>query len=207
MAGDDIELDDARHIDAGPTFVCAVRDLSVPGVTGGVECWGGMYGLSLQLERDGDYFEVSAEEGRVCALRTDGAAECWSVEHGDEPVRPGPYQKLVTTATCLGTNRSHYTCGLLVDGRLDCWDGGQVYGPAPPPDGQFIDVDVAYEVACGVRIDHRTECWHHSVLSPMTDWVPGVRLGDVARDLLPHCVLRRGPSHIPYTGTPEVTTN
>ena len=184
-----------RAIDAGAHFVCAVRDLSQPGVTGGVECWGGMYGLSLRLGRDGDYLEVSADEGRVCALRTDGAAECWSVEHGDEPVRPGPYQKVVTTATCLGTNRSHYTCGLLVDGRLDCWDGGEVYSRTPPPEGRFIDVDVAYELACAVRDDHQAGCWEHSPVVPMTHQVPSVRIGDPGWDLLPHCILERGSPH------------
>ncbi len=52
----------------------------------------------------------------------------------------------------------HHTCGVRIDGVVECW-GGNLDGQATPPDGEFASVSAGYYHTCGVRIDGSVECW------------------------------------------------
>ncbi|MCY3586170.1 MAG: hypothetical protein OXG76_10815 [Acidimicrobiaceae bacterium] len=51
-----------------------------------------------------------------------------------------------------------HSCGLRVDGTLECW-GSDFAGQASPPGGQFTAIAAGGVHSCGVRVDSTLECW------------------------------------------------
>ncbi len=56
------------------------------------------------------------------------------------------------------TQRSLMTCGLRVDGSIDCW-GDNFYGTTQTPEGSFVAVASGSIRACAIRTDGTIVCW------------------------------------------------
>jgi hypothetical protein len=53
------------------------------------------------------------------------------------------------------------------DGTLACW-GGNGYGQATPPSGEFLEVAAGGYFTCGLRTDGRVRCWGDRSLAATT---------------------------------------
>lgn len=51
-----------------------------------------------------------------------------------------------------------HSCGLRIDGTIDCW-GSNKYGQVDPPLAQFTAVSVNAVHSCGLRVDGTIDCW------------------------------------------------
>lgn len=83
--------------------------------------------------------------GKVCGLRSDGSALCWSWSAGE--VQPASAKQYVAIAMNL-----YSSCGLERDGSISCWRGGWV------PTGTFIGLSRIDESLCGQRADLSFTC-------------------------------------------------
>jgi alpha-tubulin suppressor-like RCC1 family protein len=104
---------------------------------------------SVSLERD----EVlSANYGRTCAIRVDGAAVCWGrpEEYGENTAPPGTYRSIATG--------SRHTCALDTTARVRCWGANDV-GQVDAPAGSFRAVAAGENHTCALRDDGSVACW------------------------------------------------
>ena len=51
-----------------------------------------------------------------------------------------------------------FACGLLIDGRAECWGNNSV-GQTEPPDSEFSVIDAGNWASCGLRANGAIECW------------------------------------------------
>ena len=51
-----------------------------------------------------------------------------------------------------------HTCGIRPDRSILCW-GGNSYGEAIPPSGEFVSVSAGDEYTCALRPDGSVLCW------------------------------------------------
>ena len=51
-----------------------------------------------------------------------------------------------------------HTCGVRVDGSVDCW-GDNEHGQSTLPEGEFASVSAGWVHTCGVRADGSVACW------------------------------------------------
>jgi len=143
---------------------------------GSVDCWGDDSLGQSTPPAGNDFVKVAASGVHACALRSDGWIECWGQQL---PLGPGPsdahrYTDVVVGAgdsdwTSFGADDdtvvySAHTCGLRVDGPVDCW--GSTYTPNKPynrhtPDARsrFTSISSGRSKVCGVRTDGAIECW------------------------------------------------
>ena len=93
----------------------------------------------------------------ACALRTDGAVDCWYGASYYEKVMSlkGPF-----TAVSVG---GYHACGIKPDQSIACWTPdrkeGNQHGQAEPPEGAFASVDAGFDHTCGVKTDGSAVCW------------------------------------------------
>ena len=67
-----------------------------------------------------------------------------------------------------------HTCGVLVDGTVDCW-GDDHYRQSSPPSGEFIFVSAGGRHTCAVLVDGTVDCWgahYYRQSSPPSGWSP-----------------------------------
>ena len=138
--------------------------------------------------RDGD------STGMSCGIRSDTSTlACWNYD-GVRPRPEGEFSQvsvshgLVSGELDVGGIRISYgvgvlICGVLTDGRAECWsmDGTDENGERTAvqyyaPDGQFAQVSAGYEYVCGLRADGTVECWHLD--RPESSVVDGVEVGE-----------------------------
>ena len=107
----------------------------------------------------GPFIGLDAGARFTCALRHDGAAQCWGENnHGQAP-------PLVVDAhgryTQLSSGGNH-TCALREDGIVRCW-GYNAESAAPATraaaTGRFTQVDAGTRHTCAVRSDGAVQCW------------------------------------------------
>ena len=79
---------------------------------------------------------------RSCALRADGAVECWGLDD-DGQASPSPDGHF----SAISAGGDH-ACGLHTDGTIACW-GQDPVGQATPPDGRFTAVSAGWTHSCG----------------------------------------------------------
>lgn len=80
----------------------------------------------------GDFAEVTAGWDHTCALKADGAVQCWGANWWGQT--ESPEGRFITIAA--GGN---HTCGIRTDGLLACW-GDNIWKQADPPEGHFISI-------------------------------------------------------------------
>ena len=60
-----------------------------------------------------------------------------------------------------------YSCGVRLDGSLECWGSDHTIGKWPsspdtvlfPPEGEYTQVGVGLDFACALRVDGKVDCW------------------------------------------------
>ncbi len=90
-----------------------------------------------QADPTGDGIAVDDAESRV-------------PEPPDLTVLNGPFAAIDVTRK--------FACGLLIDGRAECWGKNSV-GQTEPPDSEFSVIDAGNWAGCGLREDGAIECW------------------------------------------------
>ena len=104
---------------------------------------------SLRTTRDPT--AISAGYHHTCALRTNGAIECWGAnEYGQTDTPTGSY-----AAVSAG---GWHTCGLRTNGAIECW-GANDYGQTDAPTGSYTAVSAGGWHTCGLRTNGAIECW------------------------------------------------
>ena len=125
--------------------------------TATVNRWLASSPLTLTIpETAGGYTAVSAGSEHSCAVRGDGAIDCWGTNRSGETVAPAGRFSAVAAGGGLVTG--DHSCGLRTDGTIECW-GYNFYGQAQPPAGQFRAVTARGEFTCGLRTDGTIDCW------------------------------------------------
>ena len=138
-----VGVDNAVAVSAGEEFTCALLS------TGTIKCWGwdgygqlgnGSFGTGTPFPTSvlGITHAVAVSAGRahVCALISDGTAECWGLNHSGE-LGNGTYAyetsntpvavSGLTGVTEISAGWGEHTCALLGGGAIECW--GNNYGP------------------------------------------------------------------------------
>ena len=107
-----------------------------------IECWGTTYNFSTP---SGAFTALNA----WCAIRTGGTIDCF----GDYARTPpdGRFE-------ALSSGGIFYSCGLRIDGTVECW-WQNVAGQSTPPGGTFTAIATGAEYSCGIRTDGTVECW------------------------------------------------
>ena len=86
---------------------------------------------SVEAPPAGQFESISAGESHTCGVtRVDGWVICWGLD--------GRESRRVREFISVSAGGGH-TCGLRVDERAVCW-GGNYYGQATPPEGEFAVV-------------------------------------------------------------------
>ncbi len=103
------------------------------------------------------YLSVSTAARSACAIRSDGAADCWTVE-GLTPLSPfGRFSQIAVADDGYSERRA---CGIRPDGSMDCW---AIPGGFPPdishPAGTFVKVSGSGGFSCAIRTDGTLTCW------------------------------------------------
>ena len=121
----------------------------------GSAVWWGNTGGTFR-SRQGPFSEVSAGGDTVCALSTDGSAECW---RGTTPQGTGATTRGLTGLTA-GT---YHACAISEEGDAVCWFHSatinQNHGQADAPEGPFLQLSAGDLHNCGVREDGSVACW------------------------------------------------
>lgn len=130
---------------------CAVR------TDGTVECWGNPRSVggekSVLDVPAGTFVDVAAGLGASCAIDEAGAVTCWGAENlGNTDVPPGLYRSISSS-----TYASH-TCGVRLDGSVECWGWNGGSQATPPTDG-FVDLVGGGWTICGVTENRTGTCW------------------------------------------------
>ena len=96
-----------------------------------------------------DRTSLSTGWDHICALREDGAAECWGVNRYGQSTPPDETFVAISAG-------GHTTCALREDGEVKCW-GQNSY--VPPPAGPFVAISTGWDNNCGLREEGKAECW------------------------------------------------
>ncbi len=97
------------------------------------------------------FIQVATGENHTCALRRDGAVECWGAnDHGQLDVPKDLRFQQITSGW-------HFSCGIQTDRRITCW-GRNNHQQVDPPEGQFTSVDAGWDHACALR-GTAASCW------------------------------------------------
>jgi hypothetical protein len=103
-----------------------------------------------------EYTAISCGDHRTCALDTLGHPVCWGstdAELGNEEWRnhPGPFKDIST--------RDHYTCGVFLNGSVDCWRADTSDTPAVDyTEGAFQNISVGGLHTCARRDTGAVAC-------------------------------------------------
>ena len=106
------------------------------------------------------FTQVGAGYEHSCALRSDGAVECWGNNGSGQAPAKRSAAKSVFTEVAVGGG---HTCALRSDGVVECW-GVNEREQAPPSrsaaaGSTFTQVSAGLEHTCALRSDGVVECW------------------------------------------------
>lgn len=103
----------------------------------------------------GVYTQIQVSDALVCALRTDGKAQCKT--NADTPyLKDGPFSSL-----SAGVD---HICAIHPEGHVSCWwEGEDGITPTPAkavsPGGAFSALSAAAGYTCGIRASGSIACW------------------------------------------------
>lgn len=138
-------------------------------------CWGngsfGRLGIGESRSRQREPIKVAGEAiwkavstgPRVsCGIQADDSLWCWGFVDG-----PGSNADVYASPIQVGTEKWQQisagspTCGILLDGTIDCFDTDQAWEslPATLATDTWLDVSVGSFVACAVKADGTLWCW------------------------------------------------
>jgi hypothetical protein len=132
----------AGHGDCGPNGVCDCETgyYATPEIASGA--------CSLR-----PYFvALATAELNTCAVRNDGAVECWGDASGALIKLPDSNQGFVQVAVGGGAGNSD-ACALRKDGSVACW------GNITQPSVALVSLSLDDDAACGVQPDASISCW------------------------------------------------
>ena len=152
-------------VSAGAYYNCAIRTGS-----GAIECWGDLENRYLPADEPyvsvitredlcgllesgetncaagpsrpppGPFTAVSADGGHACAIRTNGAIECWGDNNryewneeteSTEAIYAGQLDAPAGRFTAVSV-AGYYSCAIRDTGTIECWGWGE-YGQTAPP--------------------------------------------------------------------------
>ena len=122
-------------------------------MAGALECWG-----TITDSVPGPFTALAAGLDHVCALRPDGAADCYDggITHSYQAEPP----QTAFAAIAAGWRHS---CGItLTDGVLECWGAGvpaQAGQKLAAPPGTFTALSRGWSNNCALRPDGAAQCW------------------------------------------------
>ena len=107
------------------------------------------------LASSGITIGCATDPARYCPSRDTTRAEMATfltraLDYEPSPIAEGSFISL--------TAGSFHTCGLLIDGTIDCW-GNDFDNQAEPPPGEFTSIASGDYHSCGIRTDHTITCW------------------------------------------------
>lgn len=134
------------QISVGESRLCAVR------IDGQALCWW-LPAMALDGPLPESLTEVVVHRGGACGISFEGNLSCWRI--GTDEVPNAEFTELALSDWAA--------CGVREQGALECWGG--TGASQPPPNGEFVDVDVTNGDrpgtghACAVRVDGSVTCW------------------------------------------------
>ena len=104
------------------------------------------------------YIAVSAGAQHTCAIRSDGAIECWGRNANGETDAPeGAFSAL--------SAGSEHTCAIRTSGEIACW-GHPIFGQTEAPTGRYTAISGSDSSHCAIRESSGAiECWGWGLLS------------------------------------------
>jgi alpha-tubulin suppressor-like RCC1 family protein len=151
------------QVSAGLYHTCAIQGLY--GEAGPVECWGYDY-YGEATPPAGDFKQVTAGGYHTCGLKPDGSAQCWGsnevllecTETGCVYLYGGQASPPATRFKQISAGLYH-TCGVTVDGNVDCW-GYNPHGETADRTGaNWLEVSAGEGHTCALREDGVADCW------------------------------------------------
>lgn len=154
-----------KSVSAGDEISCGITQEDE------LVCWGEVYGTPLG-EPAGTYVATAIGTHISCALRADGATDCWRDLQFQKAYYPGPEGRFRSVSAGWAK-----ACGVALDGSLSCW-GTDPYRrgwPAEPPGGVYRAVVVGAREACAFRVDGDAVCWNSSTGKPVAVFSVNIR--------------------------------
>jgi hypothetical protein len=143
------------QISAGGYHTCGVRD------NGAVECWG-HEGAGQSGYHGGPYLQVAAGLYHTCAIRgSDRTVACWGAgttnwEENHEFGQSMPPADVDFADVSAGDK---HTCGVEVDGNIQCWGDNVWMKLVSPFDLDFGQISAGGEHSCAVDLGGDAACW------------------------------------------------
>ena len=174
---------------AGEFHTCAIRE------DGAIQCWGS------NIEREwtagdatpsefytgqanapaGRFSAVSAGAAHTCAIREDGAIQCWGRNQFGQADAPAGRFSAVSAGT-------QHNCAIRESGAISCW-GRDGEGQADyPTTGRFSAVSAGGDHTCAIREDGAIQCWGNSYYGQATP--PAGRFSTVSAGAAHTCGVR-----------------
>jgi hypothetical protein len=151
------------QVSAGLYHTCAIQGLY--GDVGPVQCWGDNY-YGETTPPAGDFKQVTAGGYHTCGLKPDGSVQCWGSDevlfecyewgctyvHGGQASPPATHFKQISAGL-------YHTCGVTLDGNVDCWGYNPHGETADRAGGNWLEVSAGEGHTCALRSDGVADCW------------------------------------------------
>ena len=111
------------------------------------------------------YRDISSGRLHTCAIRSDGAIECWGSDTNEGTINGEPH--VVRTGRTIAPAGSYravaagqdHTCAIRTNGAIECW-GSNAHGQtANIPTGRFSAISTDNIHTCALREDGAIRCW------------------------------------------------
>jgi alpha-tubulin suppressor-like RCC1 family protein len=159
-----------NQVSAGLYHSCAIHQF-FEGMPGPVDCWGSNYHGDKRTGQASppsgvEFSQVTAGGFHTCGLKPDGYVQCWGsnekllecTETGCAYVYGGQASPPATRFKQISAGLYH-TCGVTVDGNVDCWGYNPHGETADRTGGNWVEVSAGENHTCALRADGVVDCW------------------------------------------------